>query len=138
MAGEPRVTAVYLLRDDGAALLQHRDDKPGISYPGLWTPPGGHCEDGESVEECARRELHEETGYLCGALSWLRTLRSPDASDPAELTVFWSRYDGVQPVTCYEGQDLRFLSRATAGSLAMPRYLVELWDAALVASAEGR
>jgi 8-oxo-dGTP pyrophosphatase MutT (NUDIX family) len=138
MPGDPRVAAVYLLRDDGAALLQHRDDKPGISHPGLWTPPGGHCEDGESPEECARRELHEETGYLCDGLRWLRTLRSPGASDAVELTVFWGRYDGVQRVTCYEGQDLRFLSRATADALAIPRYLLELWDAALVASAENR
>lgn len=27
-----------------------------------WTPPSGVCLPGESIEECARRELKEETG----------------------------------------------------------------------------
>ena len=39
MVGEPWVAAVFLLRDDGAVLLQHRDDKPDISHPGQWVPP---------------------------------------------------------------------------------------------------
>ena len=43
----------------GRVLLVHRpryDD---------WTFPKGKAEDGESDEACARREVHEETGYVC-------------------------------------------------------------------------
>jgi 8-oxo-dGTP diphosphatase len=44
---------------DGDVLLVHRpkyDD---------WTFPKGKAEDGESDEECALREVEEETGLVC-------------------------------------------------------------------------
>jgi len=65
------VAGVVLLRDDNAALLQLRDNKPGLNAAGLWVFPGGHCEPGESLEDGARREFLEETGYVCAALRWV-------------------------------------------------------------------
>src|SRR5439155_24976223 len=44
------VGGVVLLRDDNAALLQLRDNKPGLNAAGLWVFPGGHCEPDESLE----------------------------------------------------------------------------------------
>lgn len=35
MIGDGRVAAVLLLRDDDAALLQHRDDTPGLARAGM-------------------------------------------------------------------------------------------------------
>ncbi|PYM15194.1 MAG: hypothetical protein DME18_04840, partial [Verrucomicrobia bacterium] len=64
----PNVAGVVLLRDDHAALLQLRDNKPGLRAAGRWVFPGGHCQSGESIEDCARREFLEETDYVCGEL----------------------------------------------------------------------
>ena len=126
------VGAVYLLREDGAALLQHRDDKPGLRNAGMWVPPGGHCESGETSEACARREVYEETDYQCGDLFHLATVEDVQHGWPVyRLVVFWGAYDGVQQVCCREGQALEFIERQAAGKLQMPRYLVELWDRAL-------
>lgn len=37
---------------------------------GTWQFPGGHLEFGESIEECARREVLEETGLTVSSLQF--------------------------------------------------------------------
>ena len=129
-----RVAGIVLLREpDGAALLQHRDDKPGLPHANLWVPPGGHCNGDETWDACAAREFFEETGYRCANLRLLADLNVDDIpfSPPLHLKVFWDVYDGQQPVTCHEGQALAFVPRNRATDIAMPEYLVRLWDQAL-------
>ncbi len=137
------VAAVILLRDDGAALLQHRDSRPDVPHAGLWTPPGGHREGTESIEACARREFEEETGYRAAALAPLVDFVDDNAAGfpPMRLTVFWTRYDGQQPLFCREGQALEFVRRDDVSRHPIPDYLVRLWDlawAAASAAAAGR
>lgn len=129
-----RVCGVVLLREpDGDALLQHRDDKPRLPHANLWVPPGGHCEEGERAEACAVREFYEETGYRCTRLRLVSELDVDHVpfSPPIRLTMYWDVYDGRQPVVCREGQALEFVPRNRASHLAMPDYLVDLWDRAL-------
>lgn len=127
------VAAVYLLREDGAALLQLRDDKPEIPHANTWVPPGGHCEPGEPIEECARREFAEETDYRLGAIEELVRFVDDNVAgfEPLDLTVYWATYDGMQEVQCREGQEIAFVPRAEAEDVGIPAYLVELWDRAL-------
>ena len=47
----------------GRLLLQLRDDKPGILFPGMIGLFGGHREGDETFLECAIRELEEELSY---------------------------------------------------------------------------
>lgn len=131
-----RVAAVVLLRHDGAALLQLRDDKPGIKHPGMWVPPGGHVDGNESMEACARREFYEETRYRLGELH--RLLEFVDEAPglaPSHVTVYWTTYDG-QPFACHEGQALEFVARPGAERLPIPPYLMGVWDRALDAFAK--
>jgi 8-oxo-dGTP pyrophosphatase MutT (NUDIX family) len=126
------IAGVVLLRSDGAALLQHRDDKPGLPHAGLWVPPGGHCESFECLEDCARREFLEETGYRCDTLHVLKTIEDDgrDHGLPQRLTLFWAEYDGFQQTVCLEGQALEFIRREDAHGYPIPGYLVDLWDEA--------
>ena len=57
-------TMVYCLQDNGV-LLMHRNKQPNKD---LWIAPGGKLEPGESPYDCARRELHEETGLQADKL----------------------------------------------------------------------
>ena len=55
------VAAVILVRpSDSWILLATRPE--GKSFSGYWEFPGGKLEVGESLEEAAKRELHEELG----------------------------------------------------------------------------
>jgi len=55
----PKVGVGVFVLNDGKFLMQKRKGKHG---DGTWSLPGGHLEFGESVEDCARREIMEEMG----------------------------------------------------------------------------
>ena len=130
-----KVAAILMLRDDGAALLQHRDNKPGLRCAGMWGLPGGRAESGESMLDCARRELLEETEYTASDLKFLLSLDGTDEYGASFMvTFFWCQYDGKQPVVCHEGQAMSFVERALAESYAIPHYLFNIWDGGLAAS----
>jgi 8-oxo-dGTP pyrophosphatase MutT (NUDIX family) len=56
------VVAGYWVDDRRVLLIKKRDT-------GLWVPPGGHVEHGETFEQALRRELYEETGVDVFVLS---------------------------------------------------------------------
>jgi len=53
-------TLLYVLRDDQVLLVRRLSDP----NRGLWVAPGGKLEQGESPDECAVREMREETGLV--------------------------------------------------------------------------
>ncbi len=58
--GELRIGSCAVIFDEARekVLLTRRSDN------GLWCLPGGKMEPGESIEECCRREVLEETGLI--------------------------------------------------------------------------
>lgn len=131
------MVAIFLLRHDGTALLQHRDEKPGLRHAGMWAPPGGHVEPGESMLDCAQRELQEETEYDASNLRFLMShKRTYEDGVEYKATYFWCWYDEVQSIVCHEGQGLAFVHRSVAGTYPMPSHLPSIWDMAIAASNE--
>lgn len=127
-----KVAGVVLLGKNASLLLQHRDDKPGLPYAGKWSIPSGRQEGSESSEDCARRELFEETNYRCKKLEPLTVISDrEDTGSDYVLTIFWACYDGAQLLKCLEGQALQFVERASAASHPMPPFLLGVWDQAL-------
>jgi 8-oxo-dGTP diphosphatase len=58
-----QVVGALLYNSSGEVLLQHRDDKPTIAHPGLWSLFGGAADEGESIEEAVVRKVWEELEY---------------------------------------------------------------------------
>lgn len=56
------ITTLCYIEDDGKYLMLHRTKKKNDINEGKWIAPGGHCENGESPDDCVRREVLEETG----------------------------------------------------------------------------
>ena len=76
---------VLVIRDD-LVLLGHRRGAHGA---GTWSPPGGHLEQGESVEDCARRECLEESGVSLGALRQGPYTNDVFAADGRHYVTLW-------------------------------------------------
>lgn len=55
-------TTLCYIECKGKYLLMHRTKKAHDANEGKWIGIGGHMEEGESPEECAAREIREETG----------------------------------------------------------------------------
>ncbi|KAF1052942.1 MAG: RNA pyrophosphohydrolase [Stenotrophomonas maltophilia] len=70
---QPRIGVGVLVWREGRVLLGQRRGSHG---DGDWAPPGGHLEFGETPEDCARREVLEETG-----LHLTRLRRGPWSND---------------------------------------------------------
>ena len=64
---------VIIINDKNEILLGKRTDN------GYWDYPAGSMELGESFEECARREVSEETGLTCGKLEYFMELSGEDS-----------------------------------------------------------
>lgn len=55
----PKVGVGVLVTKNGKVLFGKRKNAHG---EGSWCFPGGHLERGEKIEDCAKREVMEETG----------------------------------------------------------------------------
>lgn len=61
---QPRIGVGVLIFREGQLLLGQRLGSHGA---GDWSAPGGHLEFGETPQQCAEREVWEETGLTLGA-----------------------------------------------------------------------
>ena len=72
--------------DDARVLLirQYRYAAGGHVYE----IPAGRLDEGEDPEHCARRELREETGYSCSALTRLTTFHTTPGFTDERIHIF--------------------------------------------------
>jgi 8-oxo-dGTP pyrophosphatase MutT (NUDIX family) len=62
--------ALIVVGENERYLMQLRDQKPGIFYPGHWGLFGGAMDPGESPETTLRRELEEELHLAANEMTY--------------------------------------------------------------------
>jgi 8-oxo-dGTP diphosphatase len=117
----PKVGVGVFVKRDGKFLMQKRKGKHG---DGTWSLPGGHLEFGETPEECAAREVMEETGVRISNFC-----RGPytndyfDAEGKHYITLFIvSEYESGEP-RILEPETTEDLGWFTIGDLPGPLFL---------------
>jgi len=75
--------------------------RKGSHGNGEWAFPGGHLELGESIEDCARREVMEETGMMVKNVKFLRVMNlldyAPKHYVDIGMTAEWVDRPGNEP-----------------------------------------
>ena len=110
----------------GRYLLQLRDDKPGISAPGVWALFGGQVEPSETAERAVRREVEEELGLRLGRVEFLWEVDAFNEFHAAicryslfqaDVTDHWGRH------RLTEGRDAAVFAFEQLPRLAMPELI---------------
>ena len=104
----PGAVAVIPLHDDGTVTLV-RQFRAAVMDEILEAPAGTCDEDGESLEDTARRELIEEAGLSAGTLRKVAAVRnSPGFCD--QLTTIFVATDLTAVPTARSGEEERWMS----------------------------
>ena len=99
-----RLTTLCYIERNGCYLMLNRNKKANDENAGKWIGVGGHMEENESPEECALREIKEETGLTVKdlRLRGILTFILPDWGN--ELTFLYTARAETEEVTpCAEG-----------------------------------
>jgi 8-oxo-dGTP diphosphatase len=122
-SSRPKVGVAAVVLRDGKFLLGKRKGSHGEGTYGF---PGGHLEMGESWEQCAARELAEETGISASAFRFFGVTNDIFGPDKHYITIFMLALDAdgepqlLEPNKC-EGWEWR--SWEDMGSLPMSVFL---------------
>ncbi len=80
-------TLIYV-RKNGKTLMLYRNKKENDYHEGKWNGLGGKFEAGESPEECAVRELQEESGLIAKSLTMKGFITFPNFDGKNDWHVF--------------------------------------------------
>ena len=106
-------TLVYI-RENGRTLMLHRVKKKNDIHRGKWNTLGGKLEPGETPEECAIREVFEESGLSIENPEMKGILTFPSFDDIDDWYVF------VFVTNRYEKQEVQDGEKAFPGQEFSP------------------
>ncbi len=99
------LSSIIYIEKDGKYLMLHRTRKENDANKDKWIGVGGKFEEGETPEECARRETYEETGLALDNLFYRGIVTFVSDKYPAEqMHLFKSTAFSGRIKDCDEGE----------------------------------
>ncbi len=83
-----KLATLCYVRQAGRTLMVHRIKKPNDMHMGKWNGLGGKLEAGETPEECAVREIFEESGLQVRSPQWRGLLTFPGFANEEDWYAF--------------------------------------------------
>jgi 8-oxo-dGTP diphosphatase len=82
----------------------------GKDLAGLWEFPGGKLEEGETIEECIRRELWEELSIKADVHEFLLSVSKTYTHGEFKLMVYRVTLEDVENLKAQVHQDLKWVA----------------------------
>lgn len=119
---QPRVGVGAVVIRDGCILLVRRGIEPSR---GLWAIPGGALKLGETLQQCAEREIQEETGVVIRAGYPIYTFDFLERDEQGRLRFHYvivdlaADYVTGEPQGADDALEARWVSPAGLGDIAV-------------------
>ena len=99
------LSSIIYIEKENKYLMLHRTRKENDANKDKWIGVGGKFEDGETPEECARREAYEETGLTLQNLFYRGIVTFTSEKYPSEqMHLFKSTAFSGEIKDCDEGE----------------------------------
>jgi 8-oxo-dGTP diphosphatase len=119
----PDIVNAVLLRANEVLLARRSPTRK--AYAGLWSFPGGHVEEGESLEQAMHRELQEEVGIVPLVFRRLTQIGDPVAATTIYHMYAVTAWTGEPTIQDHEHSELRWFALSAAmlvSDLALQAY----------------
>jgi mutator protein MutT len=124
MANAPIPAVSVALRDKDRFLLVKRGRAPSKDF---WAFPGGKLEAGETLDQAARRELHEETGLVAEDYRIIRMITLSGDWGSFALHIFSAVVTGsTKAVAADDAADAGWFSLADMANMQVTPSTIEI------------
>ena len=119
-----KIGVLVYVKKDNKYLMLYRNKKEKDFNKGFWIAPGGKREDNESITDCAKREVYEETGLRVEKLKFLGFLHFPEniytpfGEEWVDFVFLCEDFSGKVKDECNEGE-LKWIDEKDMLSLNM-------------------
>lgn len=108
-----KAIVIFVYNDRGEALFTKRSQNRKF-LPGVWALPSGHMKKGESFEETAKREAHEELAIDVNTVNLDEVINEPsgDNTQIYLLSVLATSYSGMPTINNHEFEEIAWMKIA--------------------------